>query len=88
MAVLNEYSDTPNLSYVNEYVDDIDDNVIQDNQLPPLELELLDSVQPKEKTTIKPAVSVSQIPNIRLPHPCPLPNTSQLKQLRLKNRGK
>jgi len=49
MAMLNEYSDTPNLSYVDEYVDDIDDNVIQDNQLPPLQPELLDSVQPKEK---------------------------------------
>ena len=64
MAVLNEYSDTPNLSYVDEYVDDIDDNVIQDNQLPSLRPELLDSAQPKEKTTVKPAVSVTQIPNI------------------------
>ena len=57
---------------MDDYVDDIDNNVIQDKQLPPLEPELLHSVPPKEKTTIKPAVSVSQIPNIRLPHPCPL----------------
>ena len=88
MAVLNEYSDTPNLSYVDEYVDDIDDNVIQDDQLPPLQPELLDSVQPKEKTTIKPAVSVTQIANIRLPHPCPLPNAFSVETVEAEEQGK
>ena len=88
MAVLNEYSDTPNPSYMDDYVDDIDDNVIQDKQLPPPESESLDLVPPKEKATSKPAVSVNQIPNLRLPHPCPLPNTFSVETIKAEEQEK
>ena len=88
MAVLNEYSDTPNPSNMDDYVDDVEDNVIQEQQLPPLEPELLDSVPPKDIATSKPAVSVSQIPNLRLPHPCPLPNTFSVETVEAEEQGK
>ena len=66
----------------------IDDNVIQDKLLPPPEPELIDSVPPKEKTTSKPAVSVNQIPNLRLPHPCPVPNTFSVETAEAEEQGK
>ena len=70
---------------MDEYVDDIDDNVIQDNQLPLLEPEPSDSVQPKEKNQLCQLLKSQTFDYLIHVH---YQIHSQLKQLRLKNRRK
>ena len=92
MAVLNEYTDIPPISsYTENYDDDTGDDIVIQGQLPSPEPELLDSVPAKKQTlqivSKSPVVSVGQIPDFRLPHPCPLPNTFSVETLEAEGKG-
>ena len=92
MAVLNEHSDDMYIpTYTDGYIDDYDDgSMTQGEQPPSLELELLDSVSAKKQKlqiTSKPPASFDQIPDLHLPHPCPLPNTFSVKTLEDDKKG-
>ena len=78
MAVLNEHSDDMYIpTYTDDYINDYNDgSMTQEEQPPSLEQGLLDSVPAKkQKLQIASRPSVDQIPDLRLPQPCPLPNT-------------
>lgn len=89
MAVLNEHSDDMYIPTYTDYIDDYNDgSMTQEEQPPSLEQEVLDSVPAKkQKLQITSRPSADQIPDLRLPQPCPLPNTFSVETLEDEKKG-